>query len=549
MSYRLNRLALIVACAALAACSKSGGGAAPGAGGRVNSWTIPHVLRFSTAEDISTLNPHLSQQGTLSYMSSMTMAWLIKFDEKNLPYGELATEVPTKENGGVSADGLTITYHLRKNVKWSDGAPFNADDVVFSIKTVQNPANNEVSRSGWDLIDKIDEPDKYTVRLHLRKPYSPFVVTFFSSAGANPCVLPKHILGKLATINNAPYNALPVGIGPFKYTKWLRSQKVVMVANADYFRGLPKLHEVDYEIIPNRDTVQTQLEAHGLDMWYRVPGLYFTRLEHLPGFATIRQPGFGFNHLDFNTSHAAVSDPAVRQALEYATDRVTMRAKIGHGFGILQEEPAPPVASYFDPALAKIKPFDLAKANQLLDGAGWKRGADGIRAKNGLKLSLDFATNTGSQDTDNLIELLRTWWKQAGVAIDVHHYNSALLFAPLSQGGILYAGKFDVLYINWGLDPLGDFSNLYACDQIPPNGQNDLHWCNRRASAAMRDFYAQYSIDGRTKDDAIVMEELQRDTPTIVTSLPEDTFVYNKDLKNFHPGSALPFDNMMNVDI
>ncbi|MGZ3549216.1 MAG: ABC transporter substrate-binding protein [Vulcanimicrobiaceae bacterium] len=545
----LARTTLTLGCIVLAACTKTGGGIAAGDGGRVNSWTIPHVLRYSTAEDVNGLNPHLNTQGTLAYMSSMTMAWLIKWDQKNLPYGELATEVPTKENGGVSADGHIITYHLRKGVKWSDGVPFDADDVVFSVKTVMNPANNETSRSGWELIDKIDEPDKYTVRLHLKKPYSPFLVTFFSSAGANPCVLPKHILGSLPNINNAPYNSLPVGIGPFKYKEWDRAQKVVMVADPYYFRGTPKLKEVDFEIIPNRDTVQTQLQAHALDMWYRVPGLYFTRLERQPGLAAMREPGFEFDHLDFNTAHADVSDPIVRQALEYATDRPTIRQKIGHGFGILQEEPAPSVSSYYDPALAKQKPFDIAKANQLLDRDGWKRGPDGTRSKNGVKLDLDVATNSGSQDTDNMIELVRTWWKQAGVAMTVHHYNSALLFAPANAGGILYGGKFDALFAAWGLDPFGDLSNLYACNQFPPNGQNDLHWCNHRADAATQAVYSAFTVEGRRKEDSVVMQELQNDTPMFVTTALESTFIYNQDLKNFHPGSAVPFDNMMDVDI
>ena len=98
----------------------------------MNAWTTPHVLTIADDADVTTLNPHLSTFASTANLSEMTMAWLVKWDEHNQPYPELATAVPTQTNGGVSKDGLTVTYHLRKGVKWSDGAPFDADDVVFS---------------------------------------------------------------------------------------------------------------------------------------------------------------------------------------------------------------------------------------------------------------------------------------------------------------------------------------------------------------------------------------------------------------------------------
>ena len=273
----------------MSACSKA---AQTGEGGRANSWTIPHTLRYANAEDISTLNTLLNQQATLGYLSSMTAAYLIKWDAHNLPYPELATQVPSKANGGISQDGLTITYHLRKGLKWSDGAPLNADDVVFTYHEVMNPANNITSRSGWDLITKVDEPDKYTVAFHLRKPYSPFIVTFFSSAGGNPSILPKHLLAQYPNINSVAFNALPVGAGPFKYKEWVRAQKVVMVPNPYYFRGQPKLTEVDFEIVPSRDTVLAQIQGHELDMWTNVPGAYFDRVSNLDGYTAMHQPSY-----------------------------------------------------------------------------------------------------------------------------------------------------------------------------------------------------------------------------------------------------------------
>jgi peptide/nickel transport system substrate-binding protein len=546
--------ALVITVAlAFTACSKTttGSSATSGQGmGQRNSWTHPHVLRYATSEDISSLNPLLSQQTTLSLMSSLTMAWLIKWDRNNHPFPELATQVPSMENGGVSKDGLTITYHLRKGVKWSDGAPFTADDVVWSEQAVMNPNNNVVSRSGWDRITRVEEPDKYTVVFHLSKPYSPFVVSFFSSGGANPCVLPKHLLAQYPNINHVAYNSLPVGIGPFKYKEWSRAQRVVMVPNTLYWRGVPKLKEVDFEIIPDRNTVLTALQAHSLDFWYPVPGSYYIgqHLNTLAGYTAIRQPGYYTAHLEFNVQRPAMKDPTVRHALEYGVDRQTILQKIRFGVGYLQEQPAPHTAPYWDPKIPMV-PFDIARANQMLDQAGWTRGADGVRSKNGIRLNLEFATTTGSADVDRQIELMRGWWKQIGVTLLVKHYPSNLFFAPYQDGGILYNGKWDMAVLNWSDDPIGDYSNLYACNQIPPNGQNDVRWCNSEADKAMHALYNHYDQGLRNKDVAVVQEQLYKDTPTVIMHGVQDVFVFNKDLQNFHPGAVSQFDEFMNVDI
>ena len=353
-------VALLAGVVALSACSKPS--QTGGEGGRVNSWTIPHVLRYANAEDVATLNPMLLQDVVLAYMSSLTAAFLVKWDHRNLPYAELATEVPTQANGGVSKDGLTITYHLRKGLRWSDGAPLDADDVIWTYHAIMNPANNVVSRTGWDLITKIDEPDKYTVTFHLKQPYSPFIVTFFSSAGANPSILPKHLLAQYPNINTVAFNSLPIGAGPFKYKEWLRGQKVVMVPNPYYFRGQPKLKEVDFMIIPNRDTIFTQLAAHELDLWVHVGGVYYVRLSELGGYEGLNQPSYQWNHIDFNLTHPGVSDPVVRYAMELALDRATVVAKHYHGLATLQEGIAPKTAPYYDPNIPLV-PYDPKKAN------------------------------------------------------------------------------------------------------------------------------------------------------------------------------------------
>jgi peptide/nickel transport system substrate-binding protein len=511
-------------------------------------YTIPHVLRYATAEDIVGLNPHLSQQTVVAYMSSITMGWLTKFDHDNRPYPELTTVVPTQANGGISKDGLTLTYHLRHGVRWSDGAPFNADDVVFSTKAVLNPANNEVGRDGWDLITKIDEPDKYTVVYHLKKKYAAYAATFFGSGGANPCVLPKHLLGDLPNINNAPYNALPVGIGPFKYLSWKRADSVEMVPDPYYFRGQPKLQRIVFKIVPDRNTVVTQLETHEIDLWTPVSGAFYDRVKAIPGLTVLRQPSYYFGHLDFQNQHPGLDDQRVRRALRLAVDRNELKQKIRHGIGIVQDNPISPKHPAFDRAVP-TDPFDLVLAAKLLDQAGWKPGPDGIRAKNGRRLNLDFATSTGTPDTDSAIELIRANWQKIGVAITVQHYPSPLMFAPYANNGIVYGGKWDVITFGWGGDPIGDLSNLYSCEQVPPAGQNDPRYCDRTVDAAMQAFKQEYDEKKRQKYSNIVQAGIAKDVPIIVLDIQEDIYAFNSDLTGFHPNQLSPFDDFMKVDI
>jgi peptide/nickel transport system substrate-binding protein len=545
----MRRLALSLAVAVLSlfatSCTKVD--TAPGAGAR-QPYTHPHELRFASAADIQHLNPILGISQYEAYLAALTMAWLIRTDAKgDATVPELITVIPSQKNGGISADGKTITWHLRHGVKWSDGAPFTADDVVYTTKQVLNPANNAISTDGWDQITKIDEPDKYTVVYHLKAPYSSFAVTFFSTGGANPSVLPQHLLKRYHDLNQVPYNSLPVGIGPFKYEAWNHGDSIVMVANDRYFRGRPKLDRVIYKTVQDRNTVLEQLRTHELDLWDPLSPHYYPEVSAIPDITMSKTPSFTFDHLDFNLRTPALKDVRVRQALRLAIDRAQINAKVQNGLYILNESPVSPASKYYL-ALPRV-PYDIAKANAVLDAAGWKRGAGGIRSKGGRRLSLVFAVAAGIPDTDTEIELIRTSWNQLGVDFIVKRYLAAQFFAPASGGGIIYGGKFDVVLFGWGSDPNEDMSNLYACYRFPPNGQNDMHWCDRAATAAMDAAKTSYDPAVRKKYIDVVQRRVYADVPTVVITTRRELAGYNSDLKNWHPNPIEPFDDMMKVDI
>jgi peptide/nickel transport system substrate-binding protein len=536
---RISRYAAaIVTAAILCSCTKGG----------VQTVTAHYLTIADGSGDVTSLNPHLYTERTLGFISEMTQAYLVKYDAQNRPYPELVTIVPTQQNGGISKDGDTITWHLRKGVRWSDGAPFNADDVVFSTQVVFNPANNEVGRDGWNLITKVDEPDKYTVVYHLKHPYSSFLPTFFGSAGANPSVLPKHLLAGYKNINNVPYNAKPVGIGPFRVVDWKRGDSVDLEADPYYFRGVAKIQRIKYKLIPSRDTLLTLMQTGDVELWPQVTPSYIYQVKQIPKVQTEVEPGVDYSHLDFNVTRPLVSDVRVRQAVRYAIDRRQMVAKIDHGYAVLQESTIPT----FLPFAPKGIPFiehDPGKARQLLDEAGWKVGPDGIRVKDGKRLSLQFPYFTGSSASDDAVELIREELRAVGIEIETRKYAPATFFAPFQDGGIVYGSKWDMTMFAWGGQPIADISNTMECNQIPPNGQNVSHYCNKKLDALLEEVKGTYDV--RKQAQLLDQEErmITADTPTIILAVLDVGYAHSPNLTGYDPGVFTPFDQMQNVDI
>jgi peptide/nickel transport system substrate-binding protein len=506
-----------------------------------------HVLRFASAEEIATLNPDLGNQLVVAWLSQMTGAYLFRDDASNRLTPELATVVPTQANGGISKDGLTVTLHIRSGVKWSDGAPFDANDVAFSIAALNNVKNNVPNRDGFDRITRVDVPNSTTAIVHLKEPFGAIVARLFATSNAY-MLLPKHVLGSLSEINDAPYNGLPIGIGPFRYKAWKRGDAVELERNPLYWRGKAALDEVIYKILPDRNTVLLQLQTQDLDLFYPFGGAFLPRVQAIPGTYIVRHPSYAVNELLFNTASPPLREAAVRRALRYATDRATLREKIGHGVGLLQDA----VFTQADPSTPKdiaFTPFDLAKANKILDDAGWVRGADGIRAKAGVRLDIDIASSQGTPDADQQIELIRANWKEIGADMNVTRYQSSILFGPYASGGILPTGKFGAMFLGNLIPAPFDLANSFGCNNIPPAGQNFNRFCDHDLDGTIAEYNRTYDDATRKRLIAKVAHVVEDQALTVTITGREDLFGLLNAVKNFHPNNATPFDDMMHVDV
>ena len=532
-------------CVALAACSKTGSG---GELGEQNATTHPHWLRIADGGgDVPTLNPDLYQESTLNNIATLTMAYFVRYDRNGEPVPELLTVIPTQQNGGISKDGKTITWHLRHGVRWSDGAPFNADDVIFSTKVVLNPANNIVGRDGWDLITSMDEPDKYTVVYHLKQPYGPYLPTFFGSGGANPCILPAHLLAKYPNINHVPYNAKPVGIGPFRVTAWRRGDAVEMEANPYYWRGLPKLKRITYKIIPDTNTLLTEMTTGDVDLYPGVRPAYGDQFKAIPSLDVKVYPSTDYSNVSFVVTRPLLKDVRVRNAIRYALNRALIVSDVYHNYAQLGESMLPPS----DPLAPHVPliPYDPQKAKDLLAQAGWKAGTDGILVKDGQRLSLSLVGYTGSASLDQMVELMREQLKAVGIEIDVRKFAADTYFGAYADGGILYNSKYDMALLSWVGQPTADLSNVYSCKQIPPYGQNSSHYCNPQVEKWMDQVKLTYDEATQKKLLAKIIPQIIADNPVTVVYYPDNIYAENKDLKGYVPGPFTNFDDMMNVDI
>lgn len=516
-------------------------------GNRVNRWTMPGVLRIETTSTPDTLNPILGQESIDTDLSMFWAGHLFNWSDRGQMIPELATEVPTVANGGISADGRAIVYHLRRGVLWQDGKTFDARDVVFTWHAIMNPNNAIPVREGYDLITAIDTPDPYTLVVHLSRPYAPFISTFFAMSSTAYAVLPAHVLSKYKSINDVPYNRAPIGTGPFRIVA-ADSSHVKLVANRSYWRGLPQLSEVDFQWQPNGDKILDDLKAHKIDFYYGAFGHQEPQIHGISGTTIYLYPFNYFQDIGFNTASPVVSERSVRQALAYATDRSAIVSEDANGVNESADTDQPPFSWARDENVRRYA-YDPAKARALLDSAGWTVGHNGIRRKNGRELRIVLITDgvAGSTTTERIIQ---SDWRAVGVDVVVRNVSVTALDSSTAGGGIEATGRFDAVIEGWvnGVDP--DDSTQFMCDMRPPAGWNVYRYCNPSLDAAERAELSTYDQRARRADFERIQDIIADDVPIIMLSFAQQQDVVNLDLKNYYPATAVtPFWNPWQLEI
>jgi peptide/nickel transport system substrate-binding protein len=517
------------------------------AGGFAGAYS-PHALTFNYDEDdLSTLNPYLGTGAPLQPLSELTSAQFVRFDASAHAIPELITVIPTKANGGVSADGRTITWHLRHGVKWSDGKPFSSADVTYTFRVVMDSDNNIVDRTPWVRLATVTAPDRYTVVFRFKKPYALFLADYFTPLNQT-CVLPEHILGPGTKINQAAFNGLPVGIGPFRYTAFHRGDDVELEANPYYWRGHAKLARIVYKMITDENTDFTELETGEIDLWALINGALAQRVRALPGKAFSTAPGGIVSGVYFNTQRPSVSDPRVRRALRLATDQKSIVDKIALGNGLTQRSVI--AASSPDYLALPLLKYDPKAAAALLDAAGWKRGPGGMRSKNGVPLTVDLGIPSGYRPSANLAGLLHDDWGAVGVNVTIHVWADSQFFAPSSEGGVIQSGRFDAaLFSNGRASLYADITSFYTCSAFPPNGFNTDRYCNPKVDALNAQYQQSFDPAVRKRLAAEFQRLIDADVPGIVLYQRIFVSAFDNRLRGYNQSSFSSWGDPLQLDL
>ncbi|ERK17846.1 MAG: peptide ABC transporter substrate-binding protein [Pantoea sp.] len=473
---------------------------AAGSGGQM-------VVGFSQEPTVfNPLMPHIEVDDGLHFS---LFDPLFGVDEKGNFTPALATEVPTQANGGISADGLNFHLKLRDGVKWHDGQPFTAEDVKFTLELLVDPNFRSWSRSGHELVRDITIVSPTEIKWRMEKPYSPY-----TSILAATFIIPKHGFANVQDKNTAPFNSAPIGTGPFKWQQRVPGDHIELTANKEYYGDGPKLDRLIYKYIPDLNVMYTQFVSGDID----IAGLQWISADHydeakkLPGKVVDVFQSATIENFAFNLARPQFQDPAVREALYYAIDKQTIIDALYYGLPKPTETYMPRQSAYFNASLPAHE-FNLDKAKALLDKAGWKPGAGGIREKNGVKLSFTNSTTAGNHLREQMQQFMQQSFQEIGVEMKISNLPPAVMW-----GDYWMLSKFDsaIVGLNYltGSDP--DTATYMRSDAIPAQGgagQNVFQYKNPEVDKLLAQGSAEFAPEQRKAAYLQIQSLVRKDMP------------------------------------
>jgi ABC-type transport system substrate-binding protein/serine/threonine protein kinase len=525
---------------------------------RGGTWT------YGLPGDVNSLIPNGANDAASTVMDQALYLPLFYGDAQSVIHAEAASEVPTIQNGGVSADATTWTFHLRPHLVWSDGQPYDARDVDFTWKLWANPKFVAGSTLGLNLISSTEvSADHLSITFHLKQPFAPFLENLWVDGLFAP--LPAHHFSTMAPeqILKSPDNLNPkVTSGPFMMSESVPGDHYTVVRNPSYYlarEGLPYLDKIVFTVVSSPDTGLKQLQAGSLDATGLIMDVQnFQMMQRLKDYTFIYPPTQnGFEALYFNLHNTVLaSHQEVRQAMAMSVDQQAIIAGALKGLGtpLCTDHP-----SAYHPGFEPVAPcpvFDLAAANKLLNDNGWVRGPDGVRTRDGQRLEFEYSTSVTSRpERADVQTIIQRDFQQIGIKLDIQNYNFPTFFGSfLPQGKAspptgAVAGRYDIAEFETYLYYDPDDSGLFACNQFPSaannfSGLNLDFYCNPALDA----LYAQEQATADPGMRQQIFEQIHQiyltQFPFIVLYGPKEFALRKGGTHNYLPG---PYTDTYNI--
>lgn len=475
------------------------------------SSTLPapsDTLVVAVPQEPVSLNP-LYLEGIVGYtVGELGYSYLTNYDSRGNVVADVAASVPTRGNGGISADGNRVTYRLRRDARWQDGTPVTSADVLFTYRAITNPSNAVSSRYGYDRVASVETPGPYTAIVRLKQSYAP-IVSYFFGGDSNYPILPEHLLAKYPDLNRAAYNGSPIGSGPYRFARWVRGDRLELSANDRYYAGRPGIGHIDLRFIHDSSTTVDQLLTGEVDATFFADVSRIATLRTIPKHRIVVTPVPYFYALPFNVTDPLLKNRTLRRAFALGIDRHTLVDKVTHGLYDPDTGMRGLFTWAFDPYAGTI-PYDPQRARSLLEREGWTSGRDGIRTKAGHRLELQLAFFTGSDIEAEFVPLIVEQERAIGIDLTTKRYSREEF---LALGGPLSQGRFQIALYGYQSSYDPDASWLLSCAQRGPNGFNDARYCNPAVDRALERGAASFDRSVRRRAYGFIQRRLLADVP------------------------------------
>jgi len=473
-----------------------------------NSFSYGDEIIIGSSAEASNLIPMLSSDSASHEVSGFIFNGLVKYDKDLTLIGDLA------QSWEISEDGLVITFHLKKGIKWQDGTAFTADDVLFGYETIINEKTLSAYKEDYFQVKKAEVLDKYTFKVTYEKPFAPALASWGSLV-----VLPKHILEK-EDINKTEFSRKPVGTGPFKFKEWVPGQKVILEANDNYFEGRPYLDGVVIRIIPDPTTMFLELKTQGLD-WIGLSPLQYkkqTQSEFFKkNYRKFKYPSFSYTYLGFNLKHPWFSDKKIRQAIAHALDKEELVKGVLLGMGSISTGPYVPNTWPYNPNVRKYE-YNPQKAKELLREAGWQDiDKDGILEKNGKKFEFTILTNMGNTTRIKTATIIQYRLREVGIKVDIRSLEWSAFI-----NWFIDKKRFEAVILGWsiGLDP--DQYDIWHSTKIKEKELNFVSFKNQEVDELLEKGRRTFDIEKRKQAYYRIQEILAEELPYIFLYVPDN---------------------------